>query len=94
MTNPVVTWSTSQAGPTGIALYQNALYVGAVTGRRVWKIPVDGTSLGTPQAMFTGYGRVRAVAPAPDGTLWLGTSNQDANGQPTANDDRIISTDG
>lgn len=94
MTNPVKTWSTSQAGPTGIAFYKNALYVGAVTGKRVWKIPVNGTTLGTPQAVFTSYGRVRAVAPAPDGTLWLGTSNQDANGSPGANDDRIISTDG
>lgn len=44
--------------------------------------------------MFTGYGRVRSVAAAPDGTLWLGTSNQDANGTPGATDDRIISTDG
>ncbi|HEX7308284.1 MAG TPA: PQQ-dependent sugar dehydrogenase [Lentzea sp.] len=94
LTNPVVTWPNSQAGPTGVALYKNALYVGAVTGRRVWKIPVNGTTLGTPQAVFTGYGRVRAVAPAPDGTLWLGTSNQDDNGSPGSTDDRIISTDG
>jgi len=26
--------------------------------------------------------------------LWLGTSNQDNNGSPGSNDDRIISTDG
>ncbi|GAA3631282.1 hypothetical protein GCM10022267_17720 [Lentzea roselyniae] len=92
MANPVKAWPTSQAGPAGIGYYKNALYVDAVTGRRVWKIPVNGTTLGTPQAVFTSYGRVRAVAPAPDGTLWLGTSNQD--GQPDANDDRIVSTDG
>ena len=94
MTNPAVTWPNSQAGPTGVALYKNALYVGAVTGRRVWKIPVNGTTLGTPQAVFTTYGHVRAVAPAPDGTLWFGTSNQDDNGSPGSTDDRIISTDG
>jgi glucose/arabinose dehydrogenase len=94
MTNPAVSWPNSQAGPTGIAYHKNALYVGAVTGRRVWKIPVTGTTLGTPQALFSGtYGRVRSIAPAPDGTLWLGTSNQDANGQPGSTDDRIISTD-
>jgi len=94
MTNPVKTWSNKEAGPTGIALYKGALYIGAVTGKRVWKVPVNGTSLGTPQSVFTGYGRVRAVAAAPDGTLWLGTSNQDNNGSPGATDDRILSTDG
>ncbi|MEU7475595.1 PQQ-dependent sugar dehydrogenase [Lentzea sp. NPDC042327] len=94
MTNPAVTWSNRLAGPTGIALHKNALYVGAVTGRRIWKVPVNGTTLGTPQALFTGaYGRVRSIAPAPDGTLWFGTSNQDANGQPGSTDDRIVSTD-
>jgi len=50
--------------------------------------------IGTPESVFTGYGRVRSVAAAPDGTLWLGTSNQDDNGSPGATDDRILSTDG
>ncbi|WP_433268389.1 PQQ-dependent sugar dehydrogenase [Actinosynnema sp. CS-041913] len=93
-TNPVKSWPTNQAGPTGIAFYKSALYIGGVTGRRVWKIPVTGTDLGTPQAVFTGYGRVRSVAAAPDNTLWLGTSNQDGRGTPAAQDDRILSTDG
>ncbi|TWP48647.1 PQQ-dependent sugar dehydrogenase [Lentzea tibetensis] len=93
-TNPAKSWDKNTAGPSGIAFYKNALYIGAVTGKRVWKIPVTGTSLGTPQSVFTGYGRIRSVAPAPDGTLWLGTSNQDANGSPGAQDDRILSTDG
>ncbi|RKT52548.1 PQQ-dependent sugar dehydrogenase [Saccharothrix australiensis] len=92
--NPVKSWSNREAGPTGIAFYKNALYIGAVAGRRVWKIPVTGTELGTPQSVFTGYGRVRSVASAPDGTLWLGTSNQDGRGTPAATDDRILSTDG
>ncbi|SDG78066.1 Glucose/arabinose dehydrogenase, beta-propeller fold [Lentzea fradiae] len=94
MTNPVITWPNYLAGPTGIDVHGDALYVGAVTGRRVWKIPVDGTDLGTPQALFTRYGRVRAIASAPDGTLWFGTSNQDTNGFPGPTDDRIVSTDG
>ncbi|MEU4800753.1 PQQ-dependent sugar dehydrogenase [Actinosynnema sp. NPDC023587] len=92
--NPVKSWPTSSAGPTGIAHYKNALYVACVTGRRVWKIPVTGTGLGTPQSVFTGYGRVRAAGAAPDGTLWLGTSNQDGRGTPAATDDRLLSTDG
>ncbi|MBW4719176.1 PQQ-dependent sugar dehydrogenase [Saccharothrix obliqua] len=92
--NPVKSWPNREAGPTGIAFYKSALYIGAVTGRRVWKVPVTGTDLGTPQALFTGYGRVRSVGAAPDGTLWLGTSNQDGRGTPAATDDRILSTDG
>ncbi|GAA1334849.1 PQQ-dependent sugar dehydrogenase [Saccharothrix algeriensis] len=92
--NPVKSWPTSQAGPSGIAFHKGALYLAAVTGRRVWKIPVTGTELGTPQAVFTDYGRVRSAAAAPDGTLWLGTSNQDGRGRPAAEDDRILSTDG
>jgi glucose/arabinose dehydrogenase len=94
MTNPAKSWDKNTMGPSGIAFYKNALYIGAVTGKRVWKVPVTGTSLGTPVSTHTGYGRIRAVAPAPDGTLWLGTSNQDANGSPGAQDDRILSTDG
>lgn len=94
MTNPVVTWPNYLAGPTGIDLHDGALYVGAVTGRRVWKIPVKDGELGTPQALFTRYGRVRSIASAPDGTLWFGTSNQDTNGFPGPTDDRIVSTDG
>ncbi|MEJ2857153.1 MULTISPECIES: PQQ-dependent sugar dehydrogenase [unclassified Saccharothrix] len=92
--DPVKTWPTSQAGPTGIGFYKDALYLGAVTGRRVWKVPVSGTTLGTPVSLFTGYGRIRAVAPAPDGTLWIGTSNRDGRGTPATTDDRILSTDG
>jgi glucose/arabinose dehydrogenase len=93
-TNPVKSWDKNTTGPSGIGFYKNALYIGRVTGKGVWKIPVSGTTLGTPASVFTGYGRVRSVAPAPDGTLWLGTSNQDNNGSPGATDDRILSTDG
>jgi hypothetical protein len=40
--------------------------------------------------MLTGvYGRLDAVAPAPDGLLWLGTVNKDG-GKPVPSDDRVI----
>lgn len=91
--NPIVTWSTSEASPSGMAYAKGSLWVGALQGRRLWQVPLgqDG-SAGTPVAHFDDtYGRLRAVTTAPDGTLWVGTSNHDSRGDPRDGDDRILS---
>lgn len=91
--NPIVTWSTDEASPSGMAYANGSLWVGALRGARLWQVPLgaDG-SAGTPVAHFTGrYGRLRAVTAAPDGTLWVGTSNKDGRGSPRPGDDRILS---
>lgn len=91
--NPIVTWRTSAASPSGMAYAKGSLWVGALQGKRLWQVPLgeDG-SAGTPVARFKGtYGRLRAVTPAPDGTLWVGTSNHDGRGDPRPGDDRILS---
>ncbi|WP_158892098.1 PQQ-dependent sugar dehydrogenase [Amycolatopsis anabasis] len=94
--NPLLTWSTSQASPSGLGYYQGHLYMAALAGRRLWKIPVNADDgVGQPQGLWQGtYGRLRAVAAAPDNTLWVGTSNRDGRGSPAAEDDRILSTTG
>ncbi|WP_378785025.1 PQQ-dependent sugar dehydrogenase [Nonomuraea fastidiosa] len=90
--NPILTWPTSEASPSGMAYAGGSLWVGALRGERLWQIPLgaDG-SAGSPVAHFTDrYGRLRAVATAPDGSLWVGTSNKDGRGSPRPGDDRLL----
>jgi glucose/arabinose dehydrogenase len=89
--NPLVTWPTSQASPSGAAIVGSTLYVGALQGQCVWRVPLRGAGTGTPSRMLSGrYGRIRTVVKAPDGTLWITTSNRDGRGSPRAGDDRIV----
>jgi glucose/arabinose dehydrogenase len=90
-TNPLVIWPTSDASPSGAAVIGSNLYIGALRGECVWKIPLDGEKAGKPERLLAGrYGRIRTVVAAPDGTLWVGTSNQDGRGSPRSGDDRIV----
>jgi len=90
-TNPLVTWATSEASPSGAAIIGSNLYVAALRGECVWRIPLRGGSLGKPVKMLSGrYGRIRTVAAAPDGSLWVATSNRDGRGSPRSGDDRIV----
>ncbi|MEA2295889.1 MAG: hypothetical protein QOE86_3528 [Solirubrobacteraceae bacterium] len=89
--NPKVTWRTSEASPSGAAIRNGRLYVGALQGRGVWRIPLNGTSVGPKQLLYAGrWGRVRTVVAAPGGALWISTSNRDGRGSPRPGDDRII----
>jgi glucose/arabinose dehydrogenase len=90
-TNPLVTWPTSEASPSGAAIAGGALYVGALRGERLWRVPLDGARTGAPQALLDGrFGRLRTVVAAPDGSLWVTTSNRDGRGSPADDDDRIV----
>ena len=90
-TNPLVTWPTAEASPSGAAVAAGALYVGALRGERLWRVPLDGSKAGAPQALLDGrFGRLRTVVMAPDGALWVTTSNRDGRGSPAGDDDRII----
>jgi glucose/arabinose dehydrogenase len=91
-TEPLVTWSPDQASPSGIAIVGDQLFAGALHGARLWRVPLDGRGgLRTPVPLLVNaYGRLRTLALAPDGSLWVMTSNQDGRGNPTADDDRIL----
>jgi glucose/arabinose dehydrogenase len=92
--DPVVTWSTDEASPSGLAIAGETLYVGALRGERLWTIPMSGDGLGRPAAVLDGqYGRLRNVQVAPDGSLWITTSNRDGRGDPDDDDDRVLRLD-
>jgi glucose/arabinose dehydrogenase len=60
-------------------------------GARLWQVRVDAERAGRPRAFLEGtYGRLRAVTVAPDGSLWVSTSNRDGRGDPRAGDDKIL----
>ncbi len=89
--DPVVQWSTDDASPSGIALRDGVVFMAALRGARLWVIPVPDAQVGTPEAFFESqYGRLRTAAIAPDGSLWLVTSNTDGRGAPRGGDDRIL----
>jgi glucose/arabinose dehydrogenase len=89
--DPVRQWHTDVASPSGIAIAGNAVYMAGLGGERLWQIPIPGGKAGEPKALLSGrYGRLRTVVTAPDGSLWLTTSNRDGRGSPDNDDDRII----
>jgi glucose/arabinose dehydrogenase len=90
--NPIVVWSTAEASPSGATIDGDTLYVAALRGQRLWAVPLDGAGgAGTPAALLQGqYGRLRTAERAPDGSLWITTSNRDGRGSPVAADDRVI----
>jgi glucose/arabinose dehydrogenase len=90
-TDPQATWATDVASPSGLAYLDGALWMGALRGTRLWRIPVDSQTAGEPEAYFVGqFGRMRTVVAAPDGNLWVTTSNRDGRGEPAADDDKIL----
>ncbi|WP_434743444.1 PQQ-dependent sugar dehydrogenase [Micromonospora sp. SH-82] len=88
--NPLLTWQVREASPSGMAITGNTAYVAALRGERLWVVPLDGEQLGEPSAQLTDHGRLRTVEVAPDGALWVTTSNTDGRGDVRDGDDRIL----
>jgi glucose/arabinose dehydrogenase len=76
---PKHTWPVSQASPSGLTIVDDVLYLAALRGQRLYRIPIGGE----PQVFFEGaYGRLRTVEKTPAGDLWLTTSNGDKDSIP------------
>ena len=90
--DPQLVWPVEEASPSGLAYADGHLWMAGLRGQRLWRIKVSaGGKASQPTAYFTeDYGRLRTVALAPDGLLWVTTSNRDGRGDPTPADDRIV----
>lgn len=92
ITGPKAWWSTDDASPAGVGIAHGTAYVAALRGRCVWAVPLSGEDAGRPRRRLASedLGRVRNAVPAPDGSLWVTTSNTDGRGDPRSGDDRIL----
>ncbi|BFM24651.1 PQQ-dependent sugar dehydrogenase [Microbacterium sp. che218] len=77
--DPVQQWAPADASPSGLAVIDGAVVIANLRGQRVRVVPT--ADLGTASEYFVGtYGRLRDVVVAPDGALWVVTSNTDRGG--------------
>ena len=90
--SPKATWSpTSTCSPAGLAITRNTAFLGALRGQCLFAVPLQGGNAGKPRAYFAEeFGRIRNVVVAPDGALWMTTSNTDGRVDPGRDDDKII----
>jgi len=95
--NPYFTWHPTDAACSGIVFVRGSLISTCLHGGKLWVMPVLGDKkLGEPQAFFTGkFGRIRKATIAPDGSIWIITSNKDgrggwSKGGESPKDDRVI----
>jgi glucose/arabinose dehydrogenase len=99
-TDPVFVAQPAEASWSGAAVlvggaipqWEGDLFVAALRGQRLWRLVLDPAGdIAQVEELLTGeYGRLRRVAQAPDGSLWLLTSNRDGRGAPAPGDDRIL----
>ena len=88
---PLVTWSTADASPSGIAVTPDGVYLAALRGARLWWVPFAGDGVGEATPFLTGeLGRLWNVVLGPDGALWILTQNTDGRGTPQPGDDRLL----
>lgn len=91
--SPVLSLPVAEASCPGVAASGGLLVLACLRGRQLWlvQLTATGATLGAPKSALTGtHGRLRAITTAPDGSLWVSTSNKDGGGTPTPDDDKIL----
>jgi glucose/arabinose dehydrogenase len=93
LANPLVSWPIADSSCAGVAVLERTIATACLLGQRLWLVSTtgNGTLLGQPQELLAAeYGRLRALVNAPDGSLWVSTSNTEEGGEPRPDDDRLI----
>jgi len=90
---PASTLPAKYVGAAGCAVQQGVLFVATTTGKallaaRIGQQQKVGAFSVIP--MDQPLGRLRTVVAAPDGALWVTTTNKDGNGHPTSDDERVV----
>jgi glucose/arabinose dehydrogenase len=91
--DPIQQWSTGDASCSGLAVVSDVLITACLRGERLWLLRVNqaGKVSGQPtSSLVEQYGRLRAAAVSPDGSVWISTSNHDGRGSPREGDDKIL----
>ncbi len=85
--DPIIVWAPSESSPSGIAAVGETVFVAGLRGQRLWAID---TRSATASVALDGQGRLRDAVAAPDGSLWVLTSNTDGRGSPRNGDDVLL----
>ncbi|MFA9447177.1 sorbosone dehydrogenase family protein [Egicoccus sp. AB-alg6-2] len=85
-------WSGAAVVDGGaIPQWEGDLLVTGLRGERLWRLTLDGATVTAAEELHVGeFGRLRTARVAPDGSVWLLTSNRDGRGSPTDEDDRLL----
>lgn len=87
--DPISTWATSEASPSGatfltdgaIPQWEGDFFMAGLRGERLWRMEIEDGEVTDREALLEGeYGRMRHVTQAPDGSLWVLTSNGQDDG--------------
>ena len=89
LTYPAVEWAVADASPSGIAITEDAIYIAALRGEGVWRIPLTQDGVGTPALLNLDLGRIRDVEVGTGGDLYVVTNNTDGRGEPREGDDHV-----
>jgi len=90
---PVLEVPGADGGLGGCAVSGPYVFLGAMDGRRVQVLQLDGSGapVEDPEPFLEDqYGRLRTVVLDPSGAMWITTSNRDGLGTPEADDDRVL----
>lgn len=89
--DPLVQWHPENCSPSGIAIVGGTAWIGSLRGESLWSVRLSGAHKGRKVRHFSHrYGRLRGVHRAPDGSLWITTSDRDGRGTLHAHDDHLF----